>query len=1296
MQPWRPIRTKLPLLPCVVALLAAPNPCPGAAAQAPEAPVRDDVAGGEGLPPLRVYTQRETGVRTMAWSAAQDRDGTLYFGCDTVISFDGDQWRPERIDPTYGIRGLDIGPDGKIWVGGVNQVGWLAPGAGGRMAYRSLVADLPPGAPALGDVWRVYAEGAERAVFVTHDRVIRWDSGRFSAWDYPGQRLLWSMRTARAVYVHYPPLGLLRIGPSGPELVAPASVIGPADIRWLDDSGDAWLILTKDGLEVLAKGACAPMRTDAAPFLRANTPTSAARLKDGTLAIGTLQGGIALMDPSGRIVRILDQKAGLPANQVYGLFVSHDGALWSMGPSHIIRLAVGSGVSIYGERAGYPPGGCEALAEHGGALYIASHSDILRLALDRATGLGGFFATGATSDRFYSLLDTARGLVVGHNQGLGLWGPDGVRRLGDTNGVVFRCSASQARPGAVLASQIDRVLRVEPGSGKSTVVGDSLPDYGDSVVDEPSGRLWVGTQSKGLFVAGPGATRCEPAAPRFGPLPVSGPVLVSRAASVVVAVGSAGAFYLDSRSDRFVRIAGFPDGVPTAISNSAPDGSVWVALDPGAGGHSARLGRISLAGRTAVWSPRFVEGLLAVGSLNGLFVSGAPARQTLWVCGSEALLRSAPGSHEGAPPPRIPAVRAWMRPGDGGPEREVSGAIPYSNRGVRIEFSSHDYAARETERYQTMLGGVEADWSPPTDSPERDISGLREGRYDFRVRLVSDSGVAGAPADVRLVIAPPWWRTPLAYGALGLATAAAITGVVRLRLGALRRRAEALEAMVRERTLELEKANAAKTEFVANMSHEIRNPMGGILGTALELSETPLSPRQRELVGTLRNCSSFLASLVEDVLDFASIEAGEYKVVKAPLSPREVLDAVVKMLEPRAGSAQLRAEVEPSVPGWIVGDASRIEQVVVNFAVNALKFGGSRITLRARSEGNFVVFSVTDNGHGIPASEQRNLFIRFSRLKSARNSAVPGTGLGLAVCRALAERMGGSVGVESEPGSGSTFYMRLPMETAPRARHEASRYDARGARALVVEDIEYNARALGMMLRKLGFSVDFAADGREALARLTSLAYGAVFLDCDLPGLSGFDVARSYRAVEPKGRRTLIVATTALSTAADKDACLCAGMDTFVSKPITPEKLRSAMAGAGMALVEADMEDTPRAEHGPDVDLSLLRQLADGSHAGLQQELARFAASLDDAAREIAPARASGSRAAVASAAHRVLSHARMVGAAALASAASDLQEFAAVYTQTELAGETAQVERLAAELRETLESIRKALALAP
>jgi CheY-like chemotaxis protein/HPt (histidine-containing phosphotransfer) domain-containing protein len=330
-----------------------------------------------------------------------------------------------------------------------------------------------------------------------------------------------------------------------------------------------------------------------------------------------------------------------------------------------------------------------------------------------------------------------------------------------------------------------------------------------------------------------------------------------------------------------------------------------------------------------------------------------------------------------------------------------------------------------------------------------------------------------------------------------------------------------------------------------------------------------------------------------------------------------------------------------------------------------------------------VVFEVRDNGVGIPESEQRNLFIRFSRLKSARNSAVPGTGLGLAVCRALAERMGGAVGVESALGVGSTFFLRLEMRRSAKTELSCGCFHADGARALVVEDIEYNARALGMMLTKLGFSVEFAADGREGLAKLVSVSYQAVFLDCNLPGLSGADVARSFRAIETDGVRARIIATTALSTTEDMKACLAAGMDGFITKPITPEKLQASLAGrAPMPRATGSGDER---EANLTLDLGVIRHLADRTPDGMGRELARFTASMDESIAGFESAAHSGSREAIASEAHRVLAHARMVGATALAAICADLQEFAAAYSKSELAQEIGKLRGRAAEVRQAL-----------
>jgi signal transduction histidine kinase/CheY-like chemotaxis protein len=1177
----------------------------------------------------------------------------MYFGCDTVLSFDGERWLSQGMDATYLVRAMDLSAGGRLWVGGVNQIGWFDLGERGLSAYHSLVPSLPAGSTDLGDVWRAYSEGAMGAVFVARDRILRWNGTSIQAWKFPGVSLLWSTRTAKAIYVHDPPQGLLCVGPQGPRLLLPASEVGPDLVRWVDDSGPDWVILTAHGFSLIHGGTRTPMDTELSAFAKSGTPTCVARLRDGSLALGTLQGGVALADGSGRIRRILNTRSGLPDNQVYSLFVDRDGALWVLGPSHITRIAVDAGTALYGGRTGYPPGGCEALAETSGSLLVASHSSLLRLATDPVSGgTGAFEPLGITGSRFYSLEPSGDGVAVGHLLGLGLLTGGSMRPVASVEGTAFRTSPSESRPGRLLVSLVSKVVSVDPAGGAPATVADALPDYGDTVVDEPSGRIWVGTPSRGVFVATPDHPGAVPAAPRFGGLPVAGSAFVIRVGGTVGVLSQGGAYLLDPASDRFLRADGLPGGGPVVVSNPDRKGRVWAAVEPERGGHSPGIGRISAAMGRFAWEPRSLEGLSGIGYPLGLRIVGALGGEELWVQGTEALLRADPEALARSVPPRKPLLRASPAP--------AGGVLPYSSRGFHVEYASADYAMRESERYETLLGGAETQWSAPTNSPERDLSGLREGSYDLKVRLVTDSGEAGEPAVLHFEVAPPWWRTTPAEA--GFVLSAGLLGVAlyRLRTRALKRRALALEGMVRQRTHELEKANAAKSEFVANMSHEIRNPMGGILSSANELSRTGLDPEQRRLVGTVQSCAEFLSCLVEDVLDLAAVEAGAYAVTHLPLEPRALLENVARMLEPKAAGSALSVQVDPSVPAWVEGDPARIQQVLVNFTVNALKFGGGTVVLSARAEGDQWVLAVADDGPGIPREEQENLFVRFERLKSARNSAIPGTGLGLALCRALAERMGGSVGLRSEPGCGTMFFLRLPLRPAGAGAGPPPEFHAGHARALVVEDIDYNARALALMLGRLGFAVDVSSDGLEALERMSRGGYRAVFLDCDLPGLGGIEVARRYREREAPGTRIRIVATTALPSEDHRGRCLAAGMDAFIAKPITVAKLRDAVAGEGAA-------DPPQA---PRLDLGILRHLSAASSGSLDSEISLLERALSDAVGALEAAHSAGSRSAVASAAHRVLSLARLVGAGSMSRSAADLQEFARVYTDRELAEE--------------------------
>ena len=622
---------------------------------------------------------------------------------------------------------------------------------------------------------------------------------------------------------------------------------------------------------------------------------------------------------------------------------------------------------------------------------------------------------------------------------------------------------------------------------------------------------------------------------------------------------------------------------------------------------------------------------------------------------------------------------------------------PKSNS-VSFDFSSVEYGRRETVRFQTMVSGGSNDWSPPTNSSHLDLAGLGPGRYSFSVRVVNDAGLASPPATWTFTVLPPWYRTVPALIAAVLLAAAAFFGAFQWRLAFLRRQNARLEALVKKKTEQLERANEAKSEFLANMSHEIRNPISGILGLSLAFDDTNLDKRQRYLADSINGCASLLATLVDDVLDFSKIEAGKIELRSAPFSLRKVIEQCVAMVneDARAKGTEISVSIDPKAPDQLVGDSARIQQIVLNYLTNALKFGAGKPIVVGAGPGlhDRMRFFVRDQGPGMTEAEISTLFTKFTRLESARSGNIRGTGLGLAVCRLLAGKMGGRVGVDSTPGEGSCFWAELPLVAARSADQAAAPCTARGAplRALIVEDIDYNVIAMQAMLRKLDIQSDVVNDGVAALERLKATFYDVAFLDWNLPGLIGTEVASRYRAVEPSTRRTIIIATTAHSTDLNREACMQAGMDAFISKPITPAKIAAALQDLGASLrtaasIEVRSQNITFEPPG-EIDLEMLRFLGNESLEGLGIQIDRFLSTFDSDRISARAIIATGEPAAIHRIAHRMLSHCSVVKYDRLARLASELQ--------ANSAADTAKLERIFSEFerefalfRYKLESIR-------
>ncbi|MCK6550853.1 ATP-binding protein [Myxococcota bacterium] len=368
-----------------------------------------------------------------------------------------------------------------------------------------------------------------------------------------------------------------------------------------------------------------------------------------------------------------------------------------------------------------------------------------------------------------------------------------------------------------------------------------------------------------------------------------------------------------------------------------------------------------------------------------------------------------------------------------------------------------------------------------------------------------------------------------------------------------------------------EEGARAKSAFLANMSHEIRTPLNGVLGLADLLRHTGLDVEQQRYAEEISRSGSVLLRLLNEILDLSKIEAGRLELVAVDFELGPLVGEVVRLVEDASGPTHVAVEhhVAPSLPTIVRGDPHRIRQVLTNLVSNALKFtreGGVEVHVD-RADGDLVRFEVRDTGIGIPPDVQARLFQPFTQADSSTTRRYGGTGLGLAISARLCALMGGRIGVESTPGHGSVFWFDVPLPGAPHAAPSPSppsevhvvEHAPLAASVLLAEDNAVNRMVARRMLEGLGCRVDVAVDGREALERASRERYDVVFMDCQMPELDGFDASRRIRALAEGRGAVPIVALTANAMSGDRERCLDAGMNDYISKPVAREALQRAL-----------------------------------------------------------------------------------------------------------------------------------------
>lgn len=1128
--------------------------------------------------------------RGVVWMATEDglirhagRDFTTFRRADTP-------WLPGN-----SIQALHVDANDSLWIAVLGK-GVVRLGADRRQARLFDTRSHPD----LADVWAVQADGDDVWFGTANSGLLRWNS-RSGRWTRIAQLSEFEQANRRKIVT------LLRQGPADiwigtaggllhwkdgalHAVDLPKSSTDPVIYSLLLAHGVVW-IGTAEGVFYIGRDGHPKAPHWTKKFAKPNAALQMASDAPDRLWIAAQRGLWRVENNAPREVSIEGSLSGKP---VRGLYLQSDQGVWVSAP--------GTGLA-------YLRPDWKAVSELGSRIETPSDPgsrDYRALAAARA---GGWWmaATGGILDHVDADGEAlSRPIRLARN-----WRPKALLDLGnDGQWMAARDALVRFRNG--------RVQKVfDPGSGP-----DAVPDVGlEALRAAGNGRFWLSAPGWGVQLRD-ASGKVLKSVRNDESSPVGVQAIDAHADTALFAVVDGRLFVVNDAEERFEPITVEPsvpfDAVAVASSTQLwahaadglyaferagsrwrtrrripadpkwrdldakglqidPDGRVWLATSRGLFVFDARHTKVFDVGN-GLSNQQLISGTLALATGNrGAAVIAENGR---------VLQFATPSSSSGVEWPRMGPIEVFAR--DKGQWRSLENSqgsfnIPAASTEVRLRFNAIAYDDPDSVHYATRVAGLDRAWIDLGTTGERILTRLDPGSHAVSVRAVDGMGRATEVRTVSMHVQPLWWQSAPFKALLGVCILVAAMWSTWSARQRVRKRRELARALQMER--EHARASAAKSTFLATLGHEIRTPMTGVLGMSELLSDSHLTPVQMQRVNSIRKSSEHLLRIVDDALDVARIEAGKLEFIDARFEINALLEELAEWATPACRRRGLRFAFLHAVPDGaaVVGDVVRVRQVLMNLVGNAVKFTAQgSITLRhSIDDGNGHLFEIADTGPGMNPEQCQRVFSRFEQADGALTAhRHGGSGLGLAICVELVTAMGGRLWVESEPGAGSRFYVRLPLPNAPTVQSPSALHApekcVRQCDVLLVEDDETVGEVLSAMLARAGHRVVHVCNGLNALVELSSLHFDLALLDLDLPAIGGFELAKQLRSA---GFRGPLLAVSARADEAAAPAALHAGFDDFLRKPIRAADLLACvdrlMKAAPASAAECTLEAGP-------------------------------------------------------------------------------------------------------------------------